>query len=395
MAKINLQSTSYLSSYCYERKMDAEFDSTVWKLKLKEWQRMVIRDARVNYRCTTAVCNFEDSPRIQRVMEDVGSYKLLTLEDLELICLNRGCRAIPCVKYYQPHTGIDDGSVLKAQVFLPSSGMAVFQGSSQSKDGVPIEGSKKSKDGVAAIGILFQNMNKFYSQTTKQVKNKVQVKKKVANKCTNLPNPYRKSTVLSFPWKKILLGRSCKTNKKKKIISHYEMIASSSRPEVDPINSQLVYNEKLLFRFKSKNRTVLYKSELKPMRTDHLFKSYVPSSLREPNCGMEIGQTLPSNKSAFTERTCNINQKNVKNCFANITSRRSGWKVPAPGGLRGGHPFSGVMQQLDYQAETEIGHTLTSTEKDLLFSRFSLELVLSRIHQVCYLWFFHVHKLII
>ena len=83
MAKINLQSTSYLSSYCYERKMDAEFDSTVWKLKLKEWQRMVIRDARVNYRCTTAVCNFEDSPRIQRVMEDVGSYKLLTLEDLE------------------------------------------------------------------------------------------------------------------------------------------------------------------------------------------------------------------------------------------------------------------------------------------------------------------------
>ena len=216
MAKINLQSTSYLSSYCYERKMDAEFDSTVWKLKLKEWQRMVIRDARVNYRCTTAVCNFEDSPRIQRVMEDVGSYKLLTLEDLELICLNRGCRAIPCVKYYQPHTGIDDSSILKAQVFLPSSGMAVFQGSSQSKDGVPIEGSKKSKDGVAAIGILFQNMNKFYSQTTKQVKNKVQVKKKVANKCTNLPNPYRKSTVLSFPWKKILLGRSCKTNKKRR-----------------------------------------------------------------------------------------------------------------------------------------------------------------------------------
>ena len=69
--------------------------------------------------------------------------------------------------------------------------------------------------------------------------------------------------------------------------------------------------------------------------------------------------------------------------------------MPAPGGLRGGHPFSGVMQQLDYQAETEIGHTLTSTEKDLLFSRFSLELVLSRIHKVCYLWFFHVHKLII
>ena len=373
--------------------MNVELDSIVQKLKFKQWQQKVIRDARVNNRCTTAACTFEDSPRIQRIMEDAGNYKLLTLEDLELICLNRGCQASPCLNHYQPQTRIDDGGIQKAFE------MAVFEGYTKSKDGVPIEGSRKSKGGVAAIGILFQKMDKFYSQTVKQEKNQVHVKNKVVKKCTHLPNHYSKSTVFGFPWKKVLLGRSSKSNKKKKNSSHYKMTASSSRPDVDPINSLLVHNGKLLFRFKSRNKPVLPKSEVKPTRTNDLLKAVsegsVPSSLRKPYCGIQIGQTLPdtpifSNKSVFSERACTIDQKDKKNCFANSTSRRSGWKVPAPGGLRGGHPGSPTrsfpsmraMEQLDYHAETEIGHALTPTEKSLLFSRFSLELVLSRIRQV-------------
>ena len=100
IAKFKFQSTSYISSNYSERQMNVELDSIVQKLKFKQWQQKVIRDARVNNRCTTAACIFEDSPRIQRIMEDAGNYKLLTLEDLELICLNRGCRALPCAKHY-------------------------------------------------------------------------------------------------------------------------------------------------------------------------------------------------------------------------------------------------------------------------------------------------------
>ena len=82
---------------------------------------------------------------------------------------------------------------------------------------------------------------------------------------------------------------------------------------------------------------------------------------------------------------------NEKIFINNIARRKSGWKVPAPGGLRGGHPWSSmstsantrVIEQIDYRAETEIGHALTHIEKTLLFGRFSPEFVFSRIQKAC------------
>ena len=405
--KLKFQSASYLSSQCSERQMNVELDSKVEKFKFKQWQQKVIMDARITHRCTTAACNFEGSTRMKRIMEDTRKYKLMTLEDLELICLNRGCRALPCAKHYQPKNGISEAGIQKAPVLHPPFDVAVIKGCSKSKDGVPIEGNKKSKGGLEACGILFQRMGMFYSQTSKQEKNVVDVKMKGATKSTNMRNPYPKSAVLCFPWKKVLLGRSAKA-KKKKSSSHYKMVASSSRPAVDPINSEFVYNAKLLLRFKCKSKPTRSKSEVNPTNSDKMSKSVtslprdpkctgqvVQALPEEPYCNKRVGQTLTStpivsNKSGFTVKASKIDERNEKNFFTNITKRRSGWKVPAPGGLRGGHPWSqkntsaqiGVLQQLDYQAETEIGHTLTPAEKVLLFDRFSPEYVLSRIQQV-------------
>ena len=371
-----------MSSKCSERQMNMEIDSTVQKFKFKQWQQKVIADARITDRCTTAACNFEDSTRMKRLMENSRNYKLMTLEDLELICLNRGCRSLPCAKHYQPQNVIIDTGIQKAPVLHPSFDVAVIEGCSKSNDGVPIEGSKKSRGGVAACGILFQKIDKFYCRHVNQEEKVVHGNIKNQSKISNSPRPYHKSAIFSFPWKKVLLGRSAKA-KKKKSSTHYKMVASSSRPTLDPINPKLVENIKLQFRFKPR---------AKSKHAEPKFKLSQDSLLGSASCSTMTGQTSPHTRtinkpSALDESVC---KKNEKLLVDNIARRKSGWKVPAPGGLRGGHPGSPTrsfpsmraMEQLDYHAETEIGHALTPTEKSLLFGRFSLELVLSRIRQV-------------
>ena len=50
--------------------------------------------------------------------------------------------------------------------------------------------------------------------------------------------------------------------------------------------------------------------------------------------------------------------------------------------LKGPGTRDSVMKDIDAQSEVELGHPLDPSEKELLFNKFSPELVLSRIQQV-------------
>ena len=50
--------------------------------------------------------------------------------------------------------------------------------------------------------------------------------------------------------------------------------------------------------------------------------------------------------------------------------------------LKGPGTRDSVMKDIDAQSEVELGHPLDLSEKELLFNKFSPELVLSRIQQV-------------
>ena len=52
--------------------------------------------------------------------------------------------------------------------------------------------------------------------------------------------------------------------------------------------------------------------------------------------------------------------------------------------LKGPGTRNSAMKDIDAQSEFEFGRHLDPAEKDLLFNRFSPELVLSRIQQVLY-----------
>ena len=51
--------------------------------------------------------------------------------------------------------------------------------------------------------------------------------------------------------------------------------------------------------------------------------------------------------------------------------------------VRGSLSLDHILRDVDSQSETELGRHLDSSEKELLFSRFSPEVVRSRIDQVC------------
>ena len=52
--------------------------------------------------------------------------------------------------------------------------------------------------------------------------------------------------------------------------------------------------------------------------------------------------------------------------------------------LKGPGTRDSVMKDIDAQSEVELGHPLDPSEKELLFNKFSPELVSSRIQQVLY-----------
>ena len=263
--KIKLNSARFIGSHYSEQKMNVEASSKEQELKLTQWQQKVIRDARVTDRCTTLVSNFEDSVRIKRLMQDARNYKLMTLADLKLICLNKGCHALPCAEHYQRETISD------THVHLPSLKVELSPSSTMDV----IDGSRKTKDGVEALGLLFQKMDKFYTQSKKQEKKEACDKVKLKSEKPKKPKKYLKSIIFNFPWKKVLCGKS-KSKKSTgyiKIGSHDKIdsqgLNGSHNKRVfgfnsalDTINMRLVYNHKLLSRFKPKTKSIKSEHEI-------------------------------------------------------------------------------------------------------------------------------------